>query len=448
MNDLADDLASLVRGLDPGAPALIGGDGDVVTWGSLTALARRQQGQRMRTVVETRGAAQASVVAVLSALASGDVVTMPHPRWPTSMASEALARAGAGRPVPTSWPMGSATLLFSSGSTGRPKAVLHTLRAHVESARGAAARVPFGPGDRWLLSLPLCHVGGLAILMRALVGGAAVALPNVGRVVDDVVAQRPTHLSVVTVQLRDILASADATAALRANAKAILVGGGPVSQALMARARGAGLPVRQTWGLTELASQVCTSDVDDDDTCGLPLPGRIVEVDATGELLAGGDTLMAGVVDGDVLTPPPPLLPTGDVGVRTPRGFCVLGRTDGMFISGGENIHPEAVERALGDHEIVVVCVGLADDRYGARPFVFYDAPALDDDDAVNRLRARAERSLPRFMHPRALARLPNTTATKPSRRELAALAEAFAYATGDERTSGAFVEASSTLGG
>jgi len=70
-----------------------------------------------------------------------------------------------------------ATIVFTSGSTGTPKAALHTWRNHCYSAKGSNANLPLREGDRWLLSLPLYHVGGLAILVRCALAGAAVALP-------------------------------------------------------------------------------------------------------------------------------------------------------------------------------------------------------------------------------------------------------------------------------
>ncbi len=70
-----------------------------------------------------------------------------------------------------------ATIIFTSGSTGAPKAALHTFGNHYHSALGSNANIALRPGDRWLHSLPLYHVGGLSILFRCLLAGATVALP-------------------------------------------------------------------------------------------------------------------------------------------------------------------------------------------------------------------------------------------------------------------------------
>ena len=71
---------------------------------------------------------------------------------------------------------------FTSGSSGFEKAVVHSLRNHIYNALGSNAFEPLNQGDRWLLSLPLYHVGGLAIFFRILISGAAmVSLPKKGQ---------------------------------------------------------------------------------------------------------------------------------------------------------------------------------------------------------------------------------------------------------------------------
>lgn len=53
-----------------------------------------------------------------------------------------------------------ASMTLTSGSTGLPKAAVHAFRAHLASAEGVLAIIPFAPQDDWLLSLPLFHVSG------------------------------------------------------------------------------------------------------------------------------------------------------------------------------------------------------------------------------------------------------------------------------------------------
>ena len=60
------------------------------------------------------------------------------------------------------------TIIFTSGSSGPETAVVHSISNHFFSALGANEFMPLCSGDRWLLSLPLYHVGGLAIFFRIL----------------------------------------------------------------------------------------------------------------------------------------------------------------------------------------------------------------------------------------------------------------------------------------
>jgi o-succinylbenzoate---CoA ligase len=426
--------------VDVDAPALVTGQGqlrwrDLIARVSVSSSSSPSSAARVPLVGDT---GEDAVLAVFAALHHGAAPVLAHPRWPTAMREAAFARAGVGRPLSMTQRalLGDdvATIVFSSGSSGAPKAVLHAWSAHRAGAAGAAERMPFGPGDRWLLSLPICHVGGLALIARALHRGGAIALPSPGQsLVDAVVQLAPTHVSVVAAQLRTLLSSSAACAVL-ARAHTILVGGGPTPTSLFDAALAAGLPVRQTWGLTEMGSQVCTSSGGQPSTCGTPLPGRRLRVAADGELIVGGAGRFSGFVDGDAV-----MLPfdddggyaTGDLGAFVDdgaggEGLVIVGRKDYRFISGGENIQPEAVAAALADADVSVSVVPVDDATFGQRPFAFFDdAHGRDDDVIVATLRARAEAALPRFMHPVGYARLPTLSGTKPRRADLVVVAQA-----------------------
>src|SRR5215210_5090569 len=123
-----------------------------------------------------------------------------------------------------------ATIIFTSGSTGVPKAALHTFGNHYYSALGSNANITLRPGDRWLHSLPLYHVGGLSILFRCLFAGATVALPRPGTSLGTGIASLgATHVSLVSTQLSRLLQEDANLGGLQA----ILMGGGPVPTRLV-----------------------------------------------------------------------------------------------------------------------------------------------------------------------------------------------------------------------
>src|SRR6185312_6662175 len=119
-------------------------------------------------------------------------------------ASEAVARHAPLSDFPAE-PDEDATLaiLYTSGTTGRPKGTMLARRAFVASARASAANLGWREDDRWLLCMPLAHVGGLSIVLRCLLARRTVALPSAeqgfdpARLLADATATRATILSLV-----------------------------------------------------------------------------------------------------------------------------------------------------------------------------------------------------------------------------------------------------------
>ena len=272
-----------------------------------------------------------------------------------------------------------ATIILSSGSTGVPKAIVHSMAAHIASAKGAAINMPLAPGDRWFWSLPLCHVSGLSILVRCAVAGATVfGTPaesglNAKRLDDS----RITHLSVVTTQLRRLLAEDNFPSECL---KEVLLGGSSVDEAMVVEARKRGVPVSTTYGLSETASQVTASTADGDPaTSGKVLDGRELKVNESGEILVRGETLCLGYyVDGEIkpVVDGEGWFHTKDLGeLDAHQQLIVHGRIDNMFISGGENIHPESIERAMMSVFDInqVIVVPAVDAEFGSRPMAFVD---------------------------------------------------------------------------
>lgn len=335
----------------------------------------------------------------------------------TSATSETGIASDWPQQIPVDQP---ATILFTSGSSDRPKAALHTFGNHYYSALGSNLNLPFGPGDRWLGSLPFYHIGGLGMLFRALVGGGAIVLPNDSlTMADQIIRDRVTHLSLVPTQLQQLLADALAPS-LKNALKAILLGGGPIPKQLIAQARELGLPVFPTYGLTEMSSQVATASPTEPE-CARALEHRDLSVSGESEILVRGACLFAGYVEPDKIWRPVDAdgwFRTGDIGqFDNDGGLVISGRKDNMFISGGENIHPETVESALvaieGIDEAVIVPV--EDQKYGQRPVAFLkylDGLSLSNSrsnmteearlgyDHLS-LEAELEQTLPRFMLPR-----------------------------------------------
>jgi len=308
------------------------------------------------------------------------------------------------------WPLAvdqPATIVFTSGSSGTPKAALHTMGNHYFSAEGSNRNIPLRPGDRWLLSLPLYHVGGLAILFRCwLAGAAAVIASPEADLSEALAAHRITHGSMVPTQLRRHLEAAEDDAAA-SMLSALLVGGGPLPEALLEAAHARGYPLHTTYGMTETSSQVTTTPPGAPlhrlKTAGQRLPHRELRIGADQEILVRGNVLFRGYVTDGTLQDPRDAdgwLHTGDRGRIDDDGYLrVRGRADNQFVSGGENIQPEEIERALVQLDAVrrAVVVPVPDDEFGQRPAAFVDAAAAT---SPSQLVRQLEATLPRFMIP------------------------------------------------
>lgn len=270
-----------------------------------------------------------------------------------------------------------ATIILTSGSTGLPKPVVHSMNAHVQSAIGAATVIPLAAGDRWLWSLPLCHVSGMSILIRcAVVGATVVGLPAASELTPGLLSNlEVSHLSVVMTQLRRLMSNDSFPPPCL---KSVLLGGGSADAKLVQQARARGVNLHTTYGLTEMASQVTTSGAAADPSgSGKLLPGRKLQLSNDGEILVGGETLCLGYYQSgsiESVADDHGWFHTRDVGSWSDEGqLRVQGRIDNQFISGGENIHPENIERAMIDAFGVdhVIVVPKHCDTYGERPVAF-----------------------------------------------------------------------------
>lgn len=328
-----------------------------------------------------------------------------------------------------------ATLIFTSGSSGEPKAALHTFGNHYYNARGSNLNIPFGPGDRWLLSLPLYHVGGLAILFRALAGGGAVAIPASGiALIESIQRLQATHLSLVATQLFRLL-NEDPGGKILSGLKAILLGGSAIPASLIRQAMELNLPLHTSYGCTEMASQVTATPPGAPEklsSSGRALKYRELKIAPGGEILVKGETLFRGYLAGNSLLHSRDAqgwFPTGDLGELDEDGYLIVrGRKDNMFISGGENIHPEEIEAQLCQMEGIeqALVAPVEDEEFGARPAAFVKMPPgkILDEEALRRF---LESRLARFKIPAHFFPWPETTpqrGIKLDRRYLKQLAE------------------------
>src|SRR3954470_16341261 len=250
---------------------------------------------------------------------------------------------GAGGSAPPHDLLAPAILVHTSGTAGKPKRVELTYGNWLWSALGAHVAMGLGPGERWLCALPLSHVGGLSILTRSAIYGTT-AIVHERFDAERVLSEDFSVISVVPTTLQRLLDAGGR--GFRA-----LVGGAPVTPALLERARAADVVAQETYGLTEACSQVTTD--------GRPLFCTRVDLAPDGEILVSGPTIAPSA--GRVLR-------TGDVGAFDAAGRLVItGRKADTIVTGGENVAPTEVEDVLAEHPAVAEAAvyGRPDPEWG-----------------------------------------------------------------------------------
>ncbi len=344
-------------------------------------------------------------------------------------------------PPPVKGPLSDddpALIIFTSGTTGTSKGAVLSRGALLASAVQHLSLIGIEPQDRWLGSLPLFHVGGLGILIRSALAGIPVALPedfSAAAMSDAVLRHRLTHVSLVATTLQRLL---EAPHALPTGLRLAMVGGGPTPLAMLEEARGRGLPVATTYGLTETASQVAVlppnSPAELMGSAGWPLAKSQVRIEGDqdeGEILVAGKSLFSGYWQDEEATRQvlkDGWLHTGDVGRLGRRGeLWVQARRQDLIVSGGEKVTPQEVEAVLERHPALkeAAVFGHLDPTWGEVPWALVVAPdpAVSAKDLIAYCRTRlAPHQVPQVV--RFVPKLPRSALGKVLRAELLALCE------------------------
>ena len=319
-------------------------------------------------VVVSEANSRALVVKLVALLDAQRPFALLHPRLtaPERAAQESHLQAHAALV-----PADTAAILFTSGSSGRVKAACLPRRAFVASARGTVERLGRDVLARWLLALPLCHVGGLSVLTRALVLGTTVVLED--RFEPSAALALASHegvtgTSLVPTSLRRLLRETDGSLAAFGT---MVVGGAAASESLLEAARARGIRALCTYGMTETCAQITLETADlgaGERSSGVPLGEARVEIvppGGVGAIHVRGPTLFSGY-----LGEPPPSVPfdTGDLGWLDDAGrLRLVSRRTDLIVTGGENVYPLEVERILMESDLLedVVVFGVPSEEWG-----------------------------------------------------------------------------------
>ncbi|WP_297895723.1 o-succinylbenzoate--CoA ligase [Shewanella sp.] len=321
-----------------------------------------------------------------------------------------------------------ANVILTSGSSGFPKAAVHCLANHIANAKGARSLIPLEQGDAWLLSLPLFHIGGLAILNRCALVGACVVMPDQSLSLSQQIDQdKLTHMSLVPAQLSTLLA--DTNSQLN-SIKALLLGGGAVSIDLLEQLKQRKIASYTSYGMTEMGSQITTGTALNDGSSGKLLPKRELKI-TDGVIWVRGECLFMGYLTASGIersVDPEGWFYTKDRGEWDENGnLHILGRIDNMFICGGENIQPEEIEAALKQHPDIddVIVFAQPDPTFGNLPAAIVRGKIIEDMTTIEtELEPFLATKIARFKRPRQYYPWPDNaeqTGLKVNRKALVA---------------------------
>ncbi len=272
-------------------------------------------------------------------------------------------------------PIDSEILFFTSGSI-KSKACLLTLRNFFYNALGSSENIPLESSNTWGLCLPLFHVGGFSIIVRAILAEASVVFLDNNKLIEQIKQFNASHISLVSTQFIRSLEQLPQTPLQH-----ILLGGSAIPENYLKRAVDLELPIYKSYGMTEMASQVCTTSLlkkpTQFDCSGKILKYRELKIENQ-KIFLRGPCLFKGYIENNLLKTPFDIdgwFSTGDNGELSEYGLKVLGRADRIFQSGGENISPEIIEQELLKINGVTrayVCPEN-DHEYGLRPIAYVE---------------------------------------------------------------------------
>lgn len=280
-------------------------------------------------------------------------------------------------------------IFYTSGTTGKPKGVIYTNRMMFWNSLNTAVQLEITSGDHTVNALPPYHTSGWNVLLLPMLHrGARVDFIKKfkPKKLLQYLEKEPVSLFFAVPTMLRMMLDAPAFETFKANRiKYFIVGGEPLSTAVINSWAAKNILIRQGYGLTEAGPGITSLHHHDAlwkkgsigkpnfyvDVKILNKNNEVVEVNEAGELCLRGHIVTPGYWNNSAYTLEKiknGWLYTGDMVRRDHEGFLYfLGRKDQIYISGGENIHPSEIEKILYKLEGVqeAAVIGVEDIKWG-----------------------------------------------------------------------------------
>jgi fatty-acyl-CoA synthase len=315
-------------------------------------------------------------------------------------------------------------ICYTSGTTGDPKGAVLTHKSWYYGAHCRALQGGINLHDRVLLPFPLAFTGGLAMCFTTLWAGGMLVLErgfDPTRCLRLIEELRITVFMAVPVIFQQLADHPDFAATDISSIRCASSGGAPVPVSLLQTWLDRGIPMTQTYSLTEVSASGITLPYHEALTrvgfCGVPAmhsEAKIVDEegnecppDVVGEIAIKGPEVMKEYwrnPEATAATLRDGWCHTGDLGLRDATGyFKVVDRAKDMLISGGLNVYPAEIERVLAGVKgiVEVAVIGVPDDRWGETPAVvaFTGGASVTGDDVLAACAGElADYKVPRYL--------------------------------------------------